>query len=269
MSHFKGAAGLPLVAKAAIDGSILATPVVGSNPPNVVVRIAPDGRKVWAKAIDTPGFTFSDFHCDGTPYRFIKPYLLAVGLVASNGLPLTVLLAMDYDTGQIVNQTRFPSDFSGGSGICPVTGDSIYISTLGMQITRSSYQNNACIARFDQQLHFVSAKQIIGAEGRFPIVFQRSPGVNLLSYYFSKTQRGVAAALDDNLQPIDSPCSWIKDLHLAMAQCSYKTDDVESSEENLEVTATKGASRTQTVQLQLVTLDLHITLEGGQKSADR
>jgi hypothetical protein len=79
----------------------------------------------------------------------------------------------------------------------------------------------------------------------------------------------VAAALDDNLQPIDSPCSWIKDLHLAMAQCSYKTDDVESSEENLEVTATKGASRTQTVQLQLVPLDLHITLEGGQKSADR
>ncbi|MGA8476439.1 MAG: hypothetical protein WB696_00615 [Chthoniobacterales bacterium] len=117
---------------------------------------------------------------------------MAVGLVASNGLPLTVLLAMDYDTGQIVNQTRFPSDFSGGSGICPVTGDSIYISTLGMQITRSSYQNNACIARFDQQLHFASAKQIIGAEGRFPIVFQRSPGVNLLSYYFSKTQRGVA-----------------------------------------------------------------------------
>jgi hypothetical protein len=188
--HFKGAAGLPLVAKVAIDGSILATPVIGSNPPNVVVRIAPDGRKVWAKAINTPGFTFSDFHCDGTPYRFIKSYLLAVGLVASNGLPLTVLLALDYDTGQIVDQTRFPSDFSGGSGICPVTGDSIYVSTLGAQMSKSSYRNNASIARFDQQLRFITAKEIIGAEGCFPLLCRRDPGMNLLSYPFSKPPRG-------------------------------------------------------------------------------
>jgi hypothetical protein len=267
--HFKGATGLPLVAKVAIDGSILATPVIGSNPPNVVVRIAPDGRRVWAKAINTPGFTFSDFHCDGTPYRFIKPYLLAVGLVASNGLPLTVLLALDYDTGQIVNQTRFPNDFSGGSGICPVTGDSVYVSTLGVQMSKSSYRNTASIARFDQQLRFITAKEIIGAEGCFPLLCRRDPGMNLLSYPFSKPPRGVAAALDDNLQPIDTPCPWIKDLRLTMAQCSYTTTDAESSEENLDVTLAPGNSRIQPAELKLVPLDLHVTLEAAKKSADR
>jgi hypothetical protein len=133
----------------------------------------------------------------------------------------------------------------------------------------AGFQNNACIARFDQQLHFIAGKQIIGAEGRFPIVFHHSSGVNLLSYYFSKTRRGVAAALDGNLQPIDTACSWIKNLHLAMAQCSYKTTDVESSEENLEVTVAEGASHTQPTELKLVPLDLHITIEGRQKSAEQ
>jgi len=190
-------------------------------------------------------------------------------LVAANGLPLTVLLALDYDTGQIVNQTRFPSDFSGGSGLCRVIGDSIYISTLGVQISSSSYHNNACIARFDQHLHCISAKQIIGAEGRFPIVFNRSPGVNLLSYYFYKTQRGAAAAVDDNLQSVDTPCSWIEDLHLAMAQCSYKTGNAESREENLEVVVTDVTARTQPAEIKIAPLDLHITPEGGHKNADR
>jgi hypothetical protein len=84
-----------------------------------------------------------------------------------------------------------------------------------------------------------------------------------------KTSTWVAAALDDNLQPIDTPCSWIKDLRLTMTQFSYTTTDAESSEENLDVTLAPGNSRTQPAELKLVPLDLHVTLEGAKKSADR
>jgi hypothetical protein len=265
--HFRGASGLPLIRKVAIDGSMLAIPVVGSPSPTLVARIAPDGRKLWAKNTDAPNLAFDDFHCDGTPYRFIKPRLLSVGLtVASTKLPTTVILAQDYETGKILYQTRYPGDFTGGAGICPATGDSIYISTLGIQM---SMRTNASIARFDQQLRLITAKEIIGAESSFPILCQRASNQNLLSYYFHKRQRGEAAALDDNLQPIDTSCPWIKDLRLAMAQSSYTATDADSSEENLEVTSAPGESQIQPSELKLEPLNLNVSLEGAQKRSER
>jgi hypothetical protein len=265
--HFRGASGLPLIRKVAIDGSMLAIPVVGSPSPTLVARIAPDGRKLWAKNTDAPNLAFDDFHCDGTPYRFIKPHLLSVGLtVASTKLPTTVILAQDYETGKILYQTRYPGDFTGGAGICPATGDSIYISTLGIQM---SMRTNASIARFDQQLRLITAKEIIGAESSFPILCQRASNQNLLSYYFHKSQRGEAAALDDNLLPIDTSCPWIKDLRLAMAQSSYTATDADSSEENLEVTSAPGESQIQPSELKLEPLNLNVSLEGAQKRSER
>jgi len=265
--HFKGASGLPLIGKVAIDGSMLAIPGIGSPSPSLVARISPDGRKLWAKNTDAPNLAFDDFHCDGTPYRFIKPNLLSLGLtVASTRLPAAVILAQDYETGKILYQTRYPGDFTGGAGICPATGDSIYISTLGIQM---SMRTNASIARFDQQLRLIAAKEIIGAESSFPILFQRASNQNLLSYYFHKTQRGEAAALDDNLQPTDTPCPWIKDLRLAMAQSSYTATDADSSEENLEVILAPGGSQIQASELKLEPLNLNVTLEGAQKRAER
>ena len=233
--------------------------------------IAPDGKKLWAKTTDAPNIAFTDFHCDGTPYRFIKPYLSAIGVaIGSNGLAVSVLLALDFDTGKIVYQTRYPNEFSGGApGICPASGESIYVSTLGVQMLKSSYRTNASIARFDQQLRLLAAKEIIGAEASFPLLCRRDSGRNLLSYSFSNPARGVAAALDDNLQPIDTSCAWIKDLRLAMAPCSYTTTEADSTEENLDVTSAPGNSRIQPAQLKLEPLDLRVTLEGATKSAER
>jgi hypothetical protein len=104
-----------------------------------------------------------------------------------------------------------------------------------------SMRTNASIARFDQQLRLIAAKEIIGAESSFPILFN----------YFHKTQRGEAAALDDNLQPTDTPCPWIKDLRLAMAQSSYTVTDADSSGENLEVILAPGESQIQASELKL------------------
>jgi hypothetical protein len=264
--HFKGASASPLVRKLAIDGSMLVIPVIGSPPPNLIARIAPDGTKIWAKNTDAPNLEFNDFHCDGTPYRFIRPSLLCVGVtVASTRLPSTVILAQDYDTGKILYQTRYPSNFTGGGGICPATGDSIYISTLGIQM---SMRTNASIARFDQQLRLIAAKEIIGAEAAFPLLSKRSASSNLLSYYFHKTGQGAAAALDDNLQPIDAPCPWIKDLPLSMAQCSYTATDADSSEEKLDVTVESGASRVQPADLKLEPLSLKVTLDERKLGAE-
>jgi hypothetical protein len=265
--HFKGGAGLPLVRKAAIDGSMLLTPVIGSAPPNLIARIAPDGRKVWAKKTDAPNVAFDDFHCDGTPYRFITPSLLSVGMtVASSSLPTTVVLAQDYETGKILYQTRYPASFTGAGGICPATGDSIYISTLGIQM---SMRTTASIARFDQQLRLIAAEEIIGAESSFPILFKRSTDNNLLSYYFRKTGQGMAAALNDNLRPVGSSCSWLKDLRLGMTQCSYTASDAETADENLDVTAEPGKSRLEAAELKLEPLQFRISLETPNKNAER
>ncbi len=75
--------------------------------------------------------------------------------------------------------------------------------------------------------------------------------------------------MDDNLQPTDTPCPWIKDLRLAMAQSSYTTTHVDSSEENLEVILAPGESQIQPSELKLEPLNLNVALEGVQKRAER
>src|ERR1700740_299656 len=103
---FQGSLAFAPGGKLATDGSMLVIPVIGSPASNLIARIAPDGTKIWAKNTEAPNLEFNDFHCDGTPYRFIRPSLLCIGVtVASTRLPSTVILAQDYDTGKNPSQT--------------------------------------------------------------------------------------------------------------------------------------------------------------------
>ncbi len=105
----------PLAVKVAIDDAILASATFGSAPgKSFLAKIAPDGREAWAKIFDAPSTRINDFHCDATPYRFIEPNLKAVGVATSRSGLQTILLALDYGTGTILHQTRFPANFNGG-----------------------------------------------------------------------------------------------------------------------------------------------------------
>jgi hypothetical protein len=195
-----------------------------------------------AKTFSVPTMVFNDFHCDGTPFRFIEPTLKAVGVCTSGGLPQTVLVALDYKSGEIQYQTKFPRSLTGVAGLCDQKGDSVYISTLGLQYSKAGLRGVASVSRFNQRLEPLSAKEIIGAESSFPLLTCGNQGVNFLSYAFSKPFRGVGSAVNDDLEPVDLACTWTKGLKLAMEHCSYSSADVQCREEPLEVESGEGAT---------------------------
>jgi len=256
----------PLTAKVATDSAILAAAAYGAKSgKSFLVKIAPDGREAWAKIFDTPNTTFNDFHCDATPYRFIEPNLKAVGTSVSRGLPQAILLALDYATGGILYQTRFPGSFNGGAVLSDQKANSLYVSTLGIQFAKGGFKGVASISRFDHQLELISAKEIIGAEASFPLLTCGPKGVNLLSYEFSKPFRGVGSAINDNLEPVDVSCPWTRGLSLTMERCSYSSTDVPCREEPLDVEPGNGTATIEPSSFNL--LRLALSLEKGTAPA--
>jgi hypothetical protein len=258
--------GAPLAVKVAIDGAILAAAAYGSKSgESFLVKIAPDGREAWAKIFNVPNTTFNDFHCDATPYRFIEPNLKAVGTDVSHGMPQIILLALDYATGGILYQTRFPATFNGGGAFSDQNDSSLYVSTLGIQLAKGGFKGIASICRFDHQLQLLRAKEIIGAQSSFSVLTCGPRGVNMLSYDFSKPFKGVGSAVNDNLEPIDVTCPWTRGLNLVMEHCSYSSTDVQCKEEPLDVEPGEGTATIGPGSFNL--LRLALKLENGAEPA--
>jgi hypothetical protein len=252
----------PLGAKVASDGAILGAAAYGAmSEKSLLVKIAPDGTEAWAKILGVPNATFNDFHCDATPYRFVEPNLKAIGMTVSRGVPQTILLALDYATGEILYQTRFPGIFNGGGAYSDQNANSIYVSTLGLQYARAGLKGIASISRFDHQLRLVAAKEIVGAESSFPLLTCGSNGTNELSYDFSKPFRGVACAVNENLEPVDRECHWARNLSLTMERCSYSEEDVQCKVESLEVDTGNGTAVIGPAAFPLLNLALKIDSE--------
>jgi hypothetical protein len=230
-----------------------------------MVKIEPDGREGWAKIFDVPNMVLNDFHCDGTPYRFIQPTFKAMGATVDRGLPQTLLFALDYGTGRILYQTRFPRSLTGVPGLSDQKEDSLYVSTLGLQFAKGAMKGVASISRFNQQLELINAKEIIGAEASFPLLTCGPRGVNMLSYDFSKPFKGVGSAVNDNLEPIDVTCPWTRGLNLVMEHCSYSSTDVQCKEEPLDVEPGEGTATIGPGSFNL--LRLALKLENGAEPA--
>lgn len=236
----------PLSARIATDGAFLAATSIGARSgKSFLVKIAPDGSEAWAKVFDAPNTTFNDFRGDGTPYRFIHPSLKATGAVVSHGQLQAIVLALDYATGGILYQTQFPTNFSGGGGLSDQNDNSIYVSTLGLQLAKGGMKTNVSICRFDHQLRLLAAKEIIGAQSRFALLTCGPHGVNVLSYDFLHPFRGVGSAVNDNLESIDFSCPWIRQLNMVMKQSSYSSADAECKEEPFVVAIANGTATIQ------------------------
>ena len=192
-----------------------------------------------------------------------------MGVSISGGLPQTVLVALDYNTGEIRNQTRFPGSFTGVAGLSDQKDDALYISTLGLQYSKAGLKGVASISRFNQRLEFINAKEIIGAEASFPGLSCGAHGVNFLSYSFSKPFRGVGSAVNDNLEPVDVACPWTRGLKLAMEHCSYSSADVQCREEPLEVETGDGVTAVEPTSFNLVALALKLENAAETASAPR
>jgi hypothetical protein len=175
-------------------------------------------------------------------------------------MPQTILLALDYASGGILYQTRFPGSFNGAGAYSDQKDNSIYVSTLGLQFARGGLKGVASISRFDHQLHLVAAREILGAESSFPLLTCGPNGINMLSHQFSKPFRGVGSAVNDSLEPVDGSCSWSKELDLAMEHCSYSSVDVQCKEEPLEVESADGRAFIRPDSFPL--LNLTLKLEG-------
>jgi hypothetical protein len=121
--------------------------------------------------------------------------------------------------------------------LTPAEAHSLYVSTLGLQFTKGI----ASISRFDHKLELINAKAIIGAEASFQLL-TCGPGVNLLSYEFSKPFRGVGSAVNENLELVDGSCPWTRGLNLVMEHCSYSSTDVQCKEEPLDVEPVQGTA---------------------------
>jgi hypothetical protein len=250
----------PLLTKVTTDSALLAAAPEPLGK-SLLVKIAPDGKEAWAKTFGAPGLEFNDFHCDATPYRFIRPNLKVVGASQAHGLPQIILLALDYSTGAILYQTQFPTSFPGFGEFSEINEGTFYLSTFGMQVAKMQIKRTASVCRFDDQLHFMNAKEVLGAQSAFPFLSHGSRGMNLLSFEYPKPFRGVASAVNDSLEPVDLPCPWTRDLRLVMDASSYSAADVASQEGPLGVEVGPGAAAIQSKTFKLVPLALKFEKE--------
>jgi hypothetical protein len=134
----------------------------------------------------------------------------------------------------------------------------IYVSTLGAKWVKGGLKSTASICRFNHQLQFVAAKEIVGAQTSFPLLIRGPRGTNMLSYDYAQPFRGVGNAVNDNLEPTDVPCSWNRELNLSMERCSYSSTDAECKEEPLDVEPDNGTATIQPDTFNLAHLALKL-----------
>ena len=267
---FEGGFG-QLIPKITADSAIIAqaSGLAGAQQPgtSLLVKIDPDGKPAWAKVFDAPGLGFEDFHCDATPYRFIQPNFKVEGADQSHGLPRIILMTLDYATGVILDQTRFPGTFSGLGMFSALKDNCFYLSTFGMEVSKSGIRRTASICRFDHRLRFLGAKEVLGAQSSFPLLTCGPAGINMLSHEYWKPFKGVGSAVKDDLEPVDVPCPWTKDLRLIMETSSYTNRDIECKEVALDVTVGQGAATVQADSFKLLPLALKVEKGGAEPPA--
>jgi hypothetical protein len=243
----------------ASDGAILVSfTTIPNSKDSLVLKIAPDGTINWAQRFPgLPAVSVANASFGSTPYRFIEPYLYATaGQLASTKL-YSILLALNYRTGQIDKQVKLTSP--GGALYTEKTNDSLYATLLNMNYAGGRVGSQAALLRFDFDLNLRAARSIRNAEPHWPILHALASGKLLSSYSYHDRKTLVVETVNENLDRTNS-CEVLQKVNLSATKSNFEARPIKVETTPLaSITVSDVNSQTGEADMALVPFELTVT----------
>lgn len=220
---------------------------------SLLIKIGSEGNVNWAVTTEGMTLDLADFNFPWIPYRFIDPYLFAMGMRFASGKLSCSVLAINYQTGKIEKQVA--CNFPGAIGFTEKSSDSLYVTLLDQSMSGRS-KSQAAVLRFDFDLNLRAAKSIRNAEPHWPIFHTLMSGKFLFSYSYHDQRTVVAETTDANFESANS-CSALQKANLTVARSNLAAQPVNVASMPLpSITASEAKSQTSEANLQLQHFDL-------------
>jgi hypothetical protein len=203
------------------DGALIVGFLTAPNgKDSMLIKIAPDGAVKWAQSFPGLGaVSVANASFGSTAYRFIQPHLFATaGQVVSTKL-FSILLALNYTTGEIEKQVKLNSP--GGAFYTEKTNDSLYVTLLNPALSLRPGSSQAALLRFDFDLNLRAARSIRNAEPHWPLLHALSSGKLLFSYSYHAAKTSVVETVDENLDGANA-CGLLEKVNLPVAKTNFE-----------------------------------------------
>lgn len=208
------------------DGAILAKFLTAPNgKDSLMLKVAPDGAVKWAQSFPgLQGLGIANASFGWVPYRFTEPYLFATAGELVSTKFFSILLALNYGTGQIEKQIRFTSP--GAAFYTEKTNDSLYVTQLQPALSLRSGSSQAALFRFDLDLNFRAARAIRNAEPHWPLLRALPSSKLLFSYSYHAEKTLVVESVDENLDGTNA-CGVLQKADFSFTKTNFQSRPIE------------------------------------------
>jgi hypothetical protein len=240
----------------ATDGAILVQFLASPNSKDsFMLKIGPDGTINWAERFPgLPGVDVANASFGSTPHRFIEPHLYATSGQLASAKLYSILLALNYKTGQVEKQIKFTSP--GGALYTEKTNDSLYVTLLNMNYAGGRVASQAALLRFDLDLNFRAARSVRNAEPHWPIFRALPSGKFLFSYSYHDKKALVVETMNENFDGAKS-CDVLQSANFSFTKTNFEARPFTATTTPLAgIDVSEANSKISEADLSLVPLDL-------------